>query len=94
VGFETSKGLAERGVEVIILARNETKSKDAIRKIRAEFDSKVHFIPMDLADIESILAAIKKIALDFPERKVELLVANAGIAPKNYSKSSQGYPLG
>jgi NAD(P)-dependent dehydrogenase (short-subunit alcohol dehydrogenase family) len=91
IGFETTKGLAKRGAEVIILARDIAKSRDAIRKIRAEFDSKVHFIRMDLADIESVLTATKEIAKKFPKRKVDLLVANAGIATKKYSKSPQGY---
>ena len=54
IGFETTKGLAERGAEVIILTRNEAKSRDAIEKIEEVLRNKVHFIPMDLADIKSV----------------------------------------
>jgi NAD(P)-dependent dehydrogenase (short-subunit alcohol dehydrogenase family) len=91
VGFETSKGLAERGAEVIILARSEAKSREAIRNIKIEVDCKVHFIPLDLGDIESVLTATSEIASTFSGRKIDLFVANAGIAPGSYSESSQGY---
>ena len=94
IGFETTIGLAERGAEVIILARNEAKSRKAIEKIQEEVRNKVHFIRMDLADIESILTATKEIAQVFPERKVDILVANAGISPSGYSTSTQGYENG
>lgn len=91
IGFETTRGLVKRGAEVIILTRNETKSRDAVNKIKDEFGGKVHFIRMDLADIETISIATNEIAKAFPGRKVDLLVANAGMSPKTYSKSSQSF---
>ena len=91
IGFETTKGLAQRGADVIILARNEAKSKEAIKKIGGELGSRVHFISMDLADLGSIFKATSEIARRFPGRKVDLVVANAGVSPEVYSKSSQGY---
>ena len=94
IGFETTKGLAERGAEVIILARNKTKSRKAIEKIEEKVRNKVHFINLDLADVESVLNATKEIAQVFPGRKVDLLIANAGIAPKEYLISTQGYEQG
>jgi len=93
IGFETSKGLAERGSDVIILSRNEEKSKEAIRKIKAEDDSKVHFIQTDLGDIESILAATKNIAKEFPGRKIDIFVANAGVPGGKNLRSAQGYEM-
>ena len=72
IGFETTKGLVKRGAEVIILTRSESKSKDAIEKIKAEVNGKVHFICLDLSDIKSILTATKKIAIEFPKQKVTL----------------------
>ena len=94
IGFETTLGLVERGAEVIILARNETKSRKAIEKIGETVHNKVHFIRMDLADIDSVLSATREIAQVFPGRKVDLLIANAGITPNGYSTSTQGYELG
>ena len=79
IGLETTKGLAERGAEVIILARNEAKTRKTIEKMRKEVRNKVHFIRMDLADIDSVLTAAKEITQAFPGRKVDLLIANAGI---------------
>ncbi len=93
IGFETTQGLAERGAEVIILARNEAKSRKAMEKTQEEIRNKVHFILMDLGDIESILTAAKEIAQVFPERKIDLVVANAGISPSGYSTSVQGYEI-
>ena len=91
IGFETTKGLAERGAEVIILARNEAKSKEAIKRIGGGPDKRIHFIHLDLADLESIFKVTNEIAQRFPGRKVDLVVANAGVSPESYSKSSQGY---
>ncbi len=93
IGYETSRGLVSRGAEVIILARNRAKSNQAINNIKNEFGGKIHYIPIDLADITSIISAVEEIALKFPEQKVDILVANAGVAPKTYSKSSDGYEL-
>jgi NAD(P)-dependent dehydrogenase (short-subunit alcohol dehydrogenase family) len=91
IGFETTKGLAERGAEVIILARNEAKSRMAIDKIQSGNKSNVHYIQMDLADIESIINATKEIAHNFPDQKIDIIVANAGITSSGNSKSVQGY---
>jgi NAD(P)-dependent dehydrogenase (short-subunit alcohol dehydrogenase family) len=91
IGLETSKGLVERGADLIILARNESKSRLVIEKIRKGDSSKITFFRMDLADIDSITKAIKEIASTFSDRKINMIVANAGITPNGYSTSAQDY---
>jgi len=91
IGLETSKGLAARGADIIILARSEIKTKQAIEEIQKENSVKVSFYKADLADIDSIINAVKEIANTFSVRKIDMIVTNAGITPNGYSTSVQGY---
>lgn len=91
IGYETSKGLIKRGAEVIMLAPNEKKCQRAVKKLKHEFNCNIHYIIMDLNDIESVINASKNIDYLFPNRKIDILIANAGIIPKEYSTSRQGF---
>ena len=93
IGLETSKGLAQRGAEVVILARNLSKADQVIQDIKKMTGSDVHFIPFDLADLETVIPATDEINKKFPNRTIDLFIANAGIVPTQYSQSTQGFEL-
>ena len=93
IGLETCKGLAQRGAEVVILARNLSKAKQAIQDIKMVSDSDIHFIPLNLSDLESVSAASDKIINRWPNRTIDVVVANAGILPTRYSQSTQGFEI-
>jgi NAD(P)-dependent dehydrogenase (short-subunit alcohol dehydrogenase family) len=91
IGLQTALGLARRGAEVVILARNQSKAREAITAIKAVSDAGVHFIPLDLSDLESVGRAADKVCRQWPDRRVDGIIANAGIWPTRYSVSAQGF---
>jgi NAD(P)-dependent dehydrogenase (short-subunit alcohol dehydrogenase family) len=93
IGLETCKGLAQRGAEVVILARNLSKAKQAIQAIKMVTDSDIHFISLDLSDLENVSAASDEIINRWPNRTIDVVVANAGIWPTRYSQSTQGFEI-
>lgn len=93
IGLETCKGLASRGADIVILARNESKAKAAIAEIQKLIDSAVHFIVLDLADLTTIPLALKSLESIYPGRTVDILIANAGFWPEQYGVSAQGYEI-
>lgn len=90
IGLETTKGLLERGAEVIILARNEEISKNVIKAL----NGKVHFVKLDLGDITSIKGSVEGLKKNLNGRKIDILINNAGIALREpHRLSPQGYEL-
>jgi len=79
-GFEASKILLSNGGEVVMLNRNECKSKQAITELKKELGAevKVSFIKMDLSE----LASVRKAAEEIKEKytKINALLCNAAIA--------------
>lgn len=79
IGFHTARVLAENGARVLLGCRNGEKAEAAIDKIRRKpgcEDADVTFVPLDLADLDSIEAAAKQVA---KEPQLDLLINNAGI---------------
>jgi retinol dehydrogenase 12 len=93
IGLETSLGLVRRGADVVILARNELKAKKAIEIINRVTKTNVSFIPLNLSDLESVITAIDKIHRQWSDRLIDGVIANAGIWPREYSQSAQGFEI-
>jgi NAD(P)-dependent dehydrogenase (short-subunit alcohol dehydrogenase family) len=93
LGYEVSLGLAEAGATVIIAARNETKSQEAIDKIKAiKPEAKVSFVKLDL----SSLASVKEFAetINAKTEPVDILVNNAGLmTPPTRTTTADGFEL-
>lgn len=90
IGLETVKGLLNRGAEVIILCRNQIKTERAMQSI--DNSELLHYVPMDLGDLNSISPAVAAINKILDTRLLDQLILNAGIGG-NYphSLSPQGY---
>lgn len=87
IGLETVKGLLQREAEVIVLSKNNNK---VIRKLRGI----AYSISVDLGDIRTINRAVYKIEEILMDRKIDILINNAGIALKDKNQVSvQGYEL-
>jgi NAD(P)-dependent dehydrogenase (short-subunit alcohol dehydrogenase family) len=78
LGFETALGLARRGAQVVLAARNPGKAEAALARIRAIVPgAAVSFSPLDLADLGSVRS--------FAEDELaggaglDILVNNAGV---------------
>src|SRR5258708_2363261 len=78
IGLETAKQLAEKGLTVILTARDAAKGN----KIVDDFKKKkldMHFHQLDVTKAESISKLIKFIEKEFG--RLDVLVNNAGIFP-------------
>lgn len=93
IGLEISRGLARRGAEVIIAARDETRAESACRTISEEEGARVSFLLLDLSDLNSVAAATDRLEANRPGQTVDVLVANAGIWPKRHARSAQGHEI-
>lgn len=89
IGREISRGLAARGAEVIVAARNEKSAKETCDVIAKETHSQPSHVPLDLSDLKSVTAAVDRLQ----GRDIDVLVANAGIAPRKYETSAQGHEI-
>lgn len=79
IGAVTAKALAERGDRVILACRSEEKTRPVIDEIvTATGNDAVEFLPLDLADLDSVRTASKTL-LDRGD-PINVLVANAGLA--------------
>ncbi|KAF8581217.1 NAD(P)-binding protein [Ramaria rubella] len=54
IGFLTVKELAAKNAKVYMAARSQAKAEDAIRKIKSLTGKDVHFLQLDLADMNAI----------------------------------------
>lgn len=74
LGLETARGLARKGAEIIIAARDPIKGRAAIPKIGGT----ARFEQIDLGDLASIAAFAER--LRTAGRPIDLLINNAGLA--------------
>ncbi len=73
IGLETVRALADKGVKVIVPARNRAKAEAAL----ADIDGDVRIEDMDLADIASVRAFADKMVGELDQ--LDILINNAGI---------------
>ncbi len=91
IGAITFKELVPISEKVYFLARNAAKAKAEIEKLPAKLQKKVTFIPMDLADLNTVKEAVKNIQATTD--KIDVLINNAGgIFPK-HEETKDGFEL-
>jgi 2-deoxy-D-gluconate 3-dehydrogenase len=78
IGKGIARGLAGAGATMVIAARNEAKTADAVREIEKDFGVKVMGVKVDVRKEDDIYAMVKKAADKFG--RVDIFVANAGMA--------------
>jgi len=95
IGFETSRGLARRGAEVVIACRSEAKAEAAVAALLREpgLCARPRWVPLDLADLSSVRTAVDRLCNEGEGRPVELLVLNAGLWPTRFGVSVQGHEI-
>jgi len=89
IGLETCRGLLERGARVVMAARNQDKAAAARDALRAELGEHIplELAPLDLGDLDSVAAFARELEVE----RIDLLIANAGVAPRRYAVSAQGH---
>lgn len=86
IGLEIAKGLAAKGVTVLIGARNSAAGAEAASALR-ETGAKADSVRIDLTDEQSITSAAAEIEQQFG--KLDILVNNAGISPERGKEPSE-----
>lgn len=93
LGFEVACGLAERGAEVFLAARNAERNTQALRQLRQRVPSaRVRAVTLDLASLASIRHCVEQLKGDVPA--VDILVNNAGVMGLSTRQETQdGFEL-
>ena len=76
IGYEVARQLAAQEFIVLLGARNPQRGTAAAQKLSAQ--GEVYFVPIDVADEQSIAAAAEMVSKQWG--KVDVLVNNAGIS--------------
>jgi len=89
IGLGLSRGLASAGCDLVIAARNQSKTASAVEDIKADFDVQAMGIQTDVRDEAQIIEMVNQ-TLDHYGR-IDTLVNNAGISiakmPQNYDSA-------
>lgn len=78
IGKGIARGLAGAGANIVIAARNETKTANAVEEIEKDFGVEVMGLKTDVSHDKEIYDMVKKTLDRF--KKIDILVSNAGIA--------------
>jgi NAD(P)-dependent dehydrogenase (short-subunit alcohol dehydrogenase family) len=87
IGFETARQLGQKGIKILLGARNEEKGLEAERKLKTE-GLDVEFIRLDVDDAKTHESAVKHIEETYG--KLDILINNAGIY---IDESENGAPV-
>ena len=92
IGFETARELARAGATVVLACRSESRAVEAMARLEADdLKGQRSFIPLDLADLDSVAA----FASTFAEAhdRLDILVNNAGVMVPPRGTTKQGFEL-
>lgn len=95
IGLEIARGLASRGASLILPCRDLGKGERVAGELRSAVGSQqpVALVEMDLEDLESVLRGADEIERVAGGRRVDVLVENAGVWPRDYARTRQGHEI-
>lgn len=99
IGLEIARGLAERGADLILPVRNRTKGESVAAQLRsARAGTRVDVVEADLEDLQAVRRGAAEIAdiaraRGSADRRLHLLVENAGVWPRKYATTRQGHEV-
>jgi 2-deoxy-D-gluconate 3-dehydrogenase len=86
IGKGISRGFAKTGSDIVIAARNQTKTDETAREIKEEFGVNVLGVQVDVKHEEQIQAMVEQVQSSLG--RIDILVNNAGM---NIRKMPQDY---
>lgn len=90
IGVETVRALAHAGAAVTIAARNEAAAREVAEQINAELGvDRVSWDIIELAD----LASVRAFAARWGDRRLSMLVNNAGVMACPLSRTKDGFEM-
>jgi NAD(P)-dependent dehydrogenase (short-subunit alcohol dehydrogenase family) len=99
IGFQTAKFLYGKGATVVAACRSVDKANTALATIVDEYkEQKEHgeitVLQLDLGSLESVKAFPDKLNEKYPDRKIDILINNAGIMnTPTYTRTPEGFEL-
>ncbi|KAH8888978.1 NAD(P)-binding protein [Thozetella sp. PMI_491] len=95
IGRATVAALAVRGAKVYLAARSQAKAMKAISDLQAKHveikNDQVTWLPLDLADLASVVRAVG--IIKEKEDALDILVNNAGVLPDTFQTSDAGFEM-
>ena len=90
IGYEMALALARQGDRVIIAARNQGKSLEAVGQIQAACPgAQIEAMPLDLADFANVDAFARELLAKMPV--IDVLILNAGLYTLKLGTLASGY---
>lgn len=86
IGLEVASALLRGGAVVILMTRSE-KTGNRVKKLL--HNPNAHLLHCDLADTDSIKAAVDSLKVKF--KQIDILINNAGVMEPDYSLTAQGF---
>ena len=91
IGFEATRGFLALGAKVILACRSQKRAEAAIARLSAEFQGAAPcFLPLDLADFNSIDAFVETLGAKY--QKIDVALHCAGVYYPNVPQTKQGHP--
>jgi NAD(P)-dependent dehydrogenase (short-subunit alcohol dehydrogenase family) len=92
LGFYTTKGLAEKGCEVIMACRNIEKAEEARAELLSGIpDAKLRVMKLDLSSLKTVRGFSDSIKKEYS--RLDLLINNAGLMAIPYRKTDDGFEM-
>ena len=92
LGLHTAIGLARRGAELVVTARDAAKAEDTVDRIRVDVpDATIDVVSLDLADLADARRAAADVARAYD--RIDILLNNAGIMLTPQSQTKDGFEL-
>lgn len=77
IGLATATKYASHGADILLINRNEKKSKELCETLATEFGSKCSYLIADFSKLSDVHAVAKH--LSFLDRNIDVLIHNAGV---------------
>jgi NAD(P)-dependent dehydrogenase (short-subunit alcohol dehydrogenase family) len=92
LGLHTAIGLARKGADLVVTARDATKADDTVARIRrAVPGAAIDVVSLDLADLSDARRAAAEVASTYD--RIDILINNAGIMLTPESTTKDGFEL-
>ncbi|MET0447872.1 MAG: oxidoreductase [Aeromicrobium sp.] len=92
LGLHTAIGLARRGADLVVTARDAARAEDAVDRIRREVPAAtIDVVSLDLADLSDARRAAAEVAQAYD--RIDILINNAGIMATPQSSTKDGFEL-
>jgi len=92
LGLHTALGLARKGADLVVTARDAAKADDTVARIRQDTPGvSIDVISLDLADLADARRAAAEVSAAYD--RIDVLVNNAGIMLTPQSTTADGFEL-